>query len=134
MVAKKTNYTKGITYIDAINMFNDLNDVLGADGFYRFQETLTDMKGNSVPGFSYKGYTAGRGLGKILNDLKIEYVINIKSGTGVNEEAEILIKPEYIDRMMDIYNKIGMMQSRQRVDINHKLEKQNYSLDQVITR
>ena len=133
MADTKTNFEKGITYMDAINMFNDLNDSLGGDGFYRFQEKLTDMEGRTVPGFIYKGYMAGQGLRKVLNNLGIEYVTHMKSGTGVDEESEIIVSPESVGKMMDIYKKIGFMQSRQRITVNHKLEKPVY-FDQVIKR
>jgi len=138
MVDKNLIYDKGaqkiMTYSDAIDMFNNLNDTLGADGFYRFQEKLRDVSGNLVPGFWYKGYMAGQGLRNVLDNLGIKYTTRIKSGTGINEESEILIAPESVAKMVDIYKKIGIMQARQRIEINHKLEKRSDFLDKSIPR
>ncbi len=138
MVDKKAVYDTGtqkvVTYADAIQMFNDLNDVLAADGFYRFQEKLSDMDGIGVPGFLYKGYAVGQGLRKVLDNLGIKYTTHIKSGTGINEESEILTAPESVERMLDIYKKIGVMQARQHIEINHKLEKRPDFMYQSILR
>ncbi len=127
MVDKKKVFQEGVnkceTYFDVINMFNALNKELGKDGYYRFQKELEDIDGNSVPGFVYRGYTTGIGLRQILDNLGIGYIAHIISGTGVNKESEILIKPEFVTTLLDIYEKVGMMQSGQQIEVNSKLEK-----------
>lgn len=109
---------KKITYWDVIDAFNRLNDRLNGE-FYGSSDNLVSSEGQRVPGFVYTGYAAGVGIGKILDNLKIKYITYIKSGSGVEEQAEIhIIDDASQKRILDIFKKCSGFQSNVKHEKN----------------
>ena len=106
-----------ITYADIIEMFNDLNKILGGE-FYASANDLDRPEGGKAIGFVYTGYMAGVGLRKILDKIGIKYSTFMKGGTGASEESEIHIDKSDEQMMRKIMSQIGHMQSNQTIEIN----------------
>ena len=98
---------KIITYWSVIKWFNDLNDLLSGE-HYRSYTDLVTPDNEHVPGFKYKGYAAGAGIGKILDSIGIKYITYVKGGSGIEEKSEIYITdPKSAKLMLDILEKTG---------------------------
>lgn len=121
MIMEKTkNFDQAkenITYLDLRRMFNELNKQLRGE-FYANSKDLKRPDGSKAIGFVYEGYVAGIGLRKILDIVGIKYSTNVKSGTGTNEKSEILIDVKDEKRMLDIFEKLGVLQSNIYTGIN----------------
>ncbi len=114
---------KILTYLDVRNMFNALGKNVSAVGaWYGFFDKITNREGQQTCGFKYTGFVAGVGLRNVLDDLGIKYYTYMASAMndGVNEESEIYIDVKDKDKMLDIYRKIGQIDSNVRVDNNPK--------------
>ena len=106
-----------ITYVDVINMFNELNAILG-DERYRSADNLDRPEGGKAIGFVYTGYMAGEGLCKILNKIGLHYTTFMKAGSGITEESEIHIDKSDEQTMRKIIKNIGCLQSNQSIESN----------------
>lgn len=101
---------KMVTYLDAINMFNNLNKnlMLTGGGAYRFYEKMTDSQGRETCGFAYQGAATGLGLHNILEKMNIKHITFLKNmKSGVNEESEIYIDPKDRAKMLKIHEELG---------------------------
>jgi len=110
-----------LTYMDAVNMFNKLNETLRGE-YYAYSNKLKRPEGGTTVGFVYTGFAAGNGIRKILDTIGFKYSTNMKKGSGIDEESEILIDKTDEKRMSTMIKTIGQLQSNVRYEIDTKNE------------